>query len=83
MLPTCHNVSSVCWAFVCDFRYYYKIGHELQDGSVVWGKPYTFRAPPSPGQNSLQRVIVFGDMGKVTKSLTMMHGLFSSDPLAV
>ncbi|CAO2173526.1 unnamed protein product [Urochloa humidicola] len=45
-------------------EYYYKIGHELQDGSVVWGKPYTFRAPPSPGQNSLQRVIVFGDMGK-------------------
>ena len=72
MLPTCRN-----------FRYYYKIGHELQDGSVVWGKPYTFRAPPSPGQNSLQRVIVFGDMGKVTKSLTMMHGLFSSDPLAL
>ena len=68
---------------MCDFRYYYKIGHELQDGSVVWGKPYTFRAPPSPGQNSLQRVIVFGDMGKVTKSLTMMHGLFSSDPLAL
>lgn len=47
------------------FRYYYKIGHELSDGSVVWGKPYSFRAPPSPGQNSLQRIIVFGDMGKV------------------
>ncbi|KAG2653542.1 hypothetical protein PVAP13_1NG460976, partial [Panicum virgatum] len=48
-------------------EYYYKIGHELQDGSVVWGKPYTFRAPPSPGQNSLQRVIVFGDMGKAER----------------
>ncbi|CAL4999908.1 unnamed protein product [Urochloa decumbens] len=48
-------------------EYYYKIGHELPDGSVVWGKPYTFRAPPSPGQNSLQRVIVFGDMGKAER----------------
>uniref|UniRef100_K3YLE6 Purple acid phosphatase n=1 Tax=Setaria italica TaxID=4555 RepID=K3YLE6_SETIT len=48
-------------------EYYYKIGHELQDGSVVWGKPYTFRAPPSTGQNSLQRVIVFGDMGKAER----------------
>ncbi|TKW11382.1 hypothetical protein SEVIR_6G229800v4 [Setaria viridis] len=48
-------------------EYYYKIGHELQDGSVVWGKPYTFRAPPSPGQNSLQRVIMFGDMGKAER----------------
>ncbi|CAL5013694.1 unnamed protein product [Urochloa decumbens] len=48
-------------------EYYYKIGHELPDGSVVWGKPYTFRAPPSPGQSSLQRVIVFGDMGKAER----------------
>ncbi|KAF8766178.1 hypothetical protein HU200_007681 [Digitaria exilis] len=48
-------------------EYYYKIGHELQDGSIVWGKPYTFRAPTSPGQNSLQRVIVFGDMGKAER----------------
>ncbi|KAF8739187.1 hypothetical protein HU200_013907 [Digitaria exilis] len=48
-------------------EYYYKIGHELQDGSVVWGKSYTFRAPPSPGQNSLQRIIVFGDMGKAER----------------
>lgn len=48
-------------------EYYYRIGHELPDGSVVWGKPYSFRAPPSPGQPSLQRVIVFGDMGKAER----------------
>ncbi|KAL6661853.1 hypothetical protein ACP70R_001237 [Stipagrostis hirtigluma subsp. patula] len=48
-------------------EYYYKVGHELPDGSVVWGKPYTFRAPPYPGQNSLQRIIVFGDMGKAER----------------
>jgi len=48
-------------------EYHYRIGHELPDGSVVWGKPYSFRAPPSPGQPSLQRVIVFGDMGKAER----------------
>ncbi|CAO2184413.1 unnamed protein product [Urochloa humidicola] len=48
-------------------EYYYKIGHELPDGTVVWGKSYTFRAPPTPGQNSLQRIIVFGDMGKAER----------------
>uniref|UniRef100_A0A0D9XA43 Purple acid phosphatase n=1 Tax=Leersia perrieri TaxID=77586 RepID=A0A0D9XA43_9ORYZ len=48
-------------------EYYYKIGHELSDGSIVWGKQYTFRAPPFPGQNSLQRIIVFGDMGKAER----------------
>ncbi|CAO2202669.1 unnamed protein product [Urochloa humidicola] len=48
-------------------EYFYKIGHELPDGTVVWGKSYTFRAPPTPGQNSLQRIIVFGDMGKAER----------------
>ena len=47
------------------FRYSYQIGHELPDGTVVWGKSSTFRASPFPGQDSLQRVVVFGDMGLV------------------
>ena len=34
---------------------------------MVWGKPSSFRAPPSPGQKSLQRVVVFGDMGKAER----------------
>jgi len=38
----------------------------LPDGSVVWGKLSSFKAPPYPGQKSLQRVVIFGDMGKVT-----------------
>lgn len=46
-------------------RYYYKIGHMLPDGKIVWGKFYSFKAPPFPGQKSLQRVVIFGDMGKV------------------
>ncbi|RLN32938.1 putative inactive purple acid phosphatase 27 [Panicum miliaceum] len=44
-------------------EYSYQIGHELPDGTVVRGKSSTFRAPPFPGQDSLQRVVVFGDMG--------------------
>ncbi|KAJ3669611.1 hypothetical protein LUZ60_011561 [Juncus effusus] len=44
--------------------YYYKVGHELSNGSIVWGKPSSFKAPPFPGQNSLQRLVIFGDMGK-------------------
>uniref|UniRef100_A0A0D3H8N5 Purple acid phosphatase n=1 Tax=Oryza barthii TaxID=65489 RepID=A0A0D3H8N5_9ORYZ len=44
-------------------EYSYQMGHELLDGTIVWGKSSTFRASPSPGQASLQRIVVFGDMG--------------------
>ncbi|XP_057777288.1 probable inactive purple acid phosphatase 1 [Salvia miltiorrhiza] len=46
--------------------YTYKLGHKLLDGSntIIWSDLYQFKASPYPGQNSLQRVIIFGDMGK-------------------
>ncbi|KAI3785860.1 hypothetical protein L1987_44986 [Smallanthus sonchifolius] len=44
--------------------YDYRVGHRLVNGSIVWGKSYSFKSSPSPGQDSLQRVIIFGDMGK-------------------
>ncbi|XP_021847584.1 nucleotide pyrophosphatase/phosphodiesterase [Spinacia oleracea] len=47
--------------------YMYRMGHILSNGSYVWSKTYSFKAPPSPGQDSLQRVIVFGDMGKAER----------------
>lgn len=47
--------------------YTYKLGHQLFDGRYVWSKVYSFRASPYPGQNSLQRVIIFGDMGKAER----------------
>ncbi|WOK99673.1 putative inactive purple acid phosphatase 27 isoform X2 [Canna indica] len=47
-----------------NLMYTYKLGHRLFNGSYVWSQPYTFRASPYPGQNSLQRVVIFGDMGK-------------------
>ncbi|KAL5192165.1 putative inactive purple acid phosphatase 27 [Glycine soja] len=31
----------------------------------VWSKKFSFKTSPYPGQNSLQRVIIFGDMGKI------------------
>ncbi|MCI17746.1 putative inactive purple acid phosphatase, partial [Trifolium medium] len=45
--------------------YEYKIGHKLKNGTYIWSKQYQFRAAPFPGQKSLQRVAIFGDMGKV------------------
>lgn len=48
-------------------EYTYKIGHLLPNGSYVWSKMYSFRSSPYPGQNSLQRVIIFGDMGKAER----------------
>ncbi|KAL5146143.1 putative inactive purple acid phosphatase 27 [Glycine soja] len=50
-----------------NFRYTYKLGHMLSNGSYVWSKKYSFKASPYPGQNSLQRVIIFGDMGKAER----------------
>ncbi|XP_028754376.1 LOW QUALITY PROTEIN: probable inactive purple acid phosphatase 1 [Neltuma alba] len=45
-------------------RYTYRLGHKLFNGTIVWSQEYQFKAPPFPGQNSLQRVVIFGDMGK-------------------
>ncbi|KAG9446001.1 hypothetical protein H6P81_012129 [Aristolochia fimbriata] len=47
-----------------NLEYTYKLGHRLSNNSYVWSKLFSFRAPPFPGQDSLQQVIIFGDMGK-------------------
>lgn len=47
--------------------YTYKMGHLLRNGFYVWSKMYSFRSSPYPGQDSLQRVIIFGDMGKAER----------------
>ncbi|KAJ6718391.1 PURPLE ACID PHOSPHATASE [Salix purpurea] len=44
--------------------YTYKLGHKLFNGTYVWSRVYQFRASPYPGQSSVQRVVIFGDMGK-------------------
>ncbi|KAK3043259.1 hypothetical protein RJ639_002502 [Escallonia herrerae] len=48
-------------------RYTYKLGHRLNNGSYIWSKMYSFKSSPFPGQDSLQRVIIFGDMGKAER----------------
>ncbi|CAA3012547.1 probable inactive purple acid phosphatase 27 [Olea europaea var. sylvestris] len=45
----------------------YRLGHLLTNGSIVWSKMYSFKSSPFPGQDSLQRVIIFGDMGKAER----------------
>lgn len=47
--------------------YNYKMGHILSNGSYVWSKIYSFKSSPYPGQDSLQRIIIFGDMGKAER----------------
>ncbi|KAK7389201.1 hypothetical protein VNO78_24036 [Psophocarpus tetragonolobus] len=47
--------------------YTYRLGHLLSDGSYIWSKKYSFKSSPYPGQDSLQRVIIFGDMGKAER----------------
>ncbi|KAL1333786.1 hypothetical protein HN51_062649 [Arachis hypogaea] len=47
--------------------YTYRLGHLLSNGSEIWSKQYSFKSSPYPGQNSLQRVIIFGDMGKAER----------------
>ncbi|KAL2321684.1 hypothetical protein Fmac_026063 [Flemingia macrophylla] len=47
--------------------YTYRIGHLLSNVSYIWSKKYSFKSSPYPGQDSLQRVIIFGDMGKAER----------------
>ncbi|CAN6901959.1 unnamed protein product [Brassica oleracea] len=45
-------------------KYTYRVGHRLSNDAFVWSKVYQFKSSPFPGQNSLQQVVIFGDMGK-------------------
>ncbi|CAE5957399.1 unnamed protein product [Arabidopsis arenosa] len=45
-------------------KYTYRVGHRLSNGALIWSKEYQFKSSPFPGQNSLQQVVIFGDMGK-------------------
>uniref|UniRef100_A0A7C9ABG3 Purple acid phosphatase n=1 Tax=Opuntia streptacantha TaxID=393608 RepID=A0A7C9ABG3_OPUST len=44
--------------------YIYRLGHSQFNGTYVWSQNYKFKSSPYPGQESLQQVIIFGDMGK-------------------
>ncbi|KAL8539964.1 hypothetical protein ACS0TY_001532 [Phlomoides rotata] len=47
--------------------YTYKMGHMLSNETYIWSKTYSFKSSPYPGQDSLQRVVIFGDMGKAER----------------
>lgn len=44
--------------------YTYKLGHRFLNGTYMWNQMHQFKSSPYPGQNSVQRVVIFGDMGK-------------------
>ncbi|CAM6015305.1 unnamed protein product [Sphagnum balticum] len=48
-------------------RYFYKFGHKLKNGKYIWGEEGFFTSAPFPGEESLQRVIIYGDMGKAER----------------
>ncbi|KAB1217406.1 putative inactive purple acid phosphatase 27 [Morella rubra] len=48
-------------------EYTYRMGHLLNNGLRIWSKLYSFKSSPYPGQDSLQRVVIFGDMGKAER----------------
>ncbi|XP_021759419.1 probable inactive purple acid phosphatase 27 [Chenopodium quinoa] len=50
-----------------NIKYTYRLGHLLTNGTYVWSKKYQFKSSPYPGQSSLQRVVIFGDMGKAER----------------
>ncbi|XP_024542153.1 nucleotide pyrophosphatase/phosphodiesterase isoform X2 [Selaginella moellendorffii] len=50
--------------------YFYKIAHKLKSGDTVYGPENHFMSSPAPGQDSLQRVVIFGDMGKGERDLS-------------
>ncbi|XAR65283.1 Phosphodiesterase I [Bertholletia excelsa] len=53
--------------------YTYKMGHRLFSGIHIWSQIYQFQASPYPGQNSVQCVIIFGDMGKYSTDYGMFR----------
>ncbi|CAL4905703.1 unnamed protein product [Urochloa decumbens] len=64
-----------------DALYTYRLGHRLSDGTHVWSKSYSFRASPYPGQDSLQRVVIFGDMGKAEEDSSDEYGNYEQASL--
>ena len=62
------------------FRYSYRMGHILSNGSYIWSKTYSFKSSPYPRQDSLQRIIIFGDMGKVKQAQNFFFFFKSNVP---
>ncbi|KAG2678542.1 hypothetical protein I3760_11G007600 [Carya illinoinensis] len=56
-----------------NFVYTYRMGHFLSNGSYIWSKSYSFKSPPYPGQDSPQRVVIFGDLGKAERDGSTMY----------
>lgn len=64
-----------------NIKYDYRVGHRLFNGSYVWGKLNLFTSSPYPGQDSLQRVIIFGDMGKAERDRSNEYNNFQPGSL--
>ncbi|KAH7296470.1 hypothetical protein KP509_26G024200 [Ceratopteris richardii] len=50
--------------------YFYKVGHKHPNGTYLWDQVQNFTAAPFPGEESMQQIIIFGDMGKGERDLS-------------
>lgn len=53
------------YTYIADFklvgtRYYYKVGHRMKNGDYIWGSKYYFTSSPALGEETVQRVVIFG-----------------------
>ncbi|KAK4358002.1 hypothetical protein RND71_023612 [Anisodus tanguticus] len=63
--------------------YTYKLGHKMVNGKYIWSQMYNFKSSPYPGQNSLQRVVIFGDMGKWDQFTSQVEPITSRVPYMI
>ncbi|KAI5084178.1 hypothetical protein GOP47_0000347 [Adiantum capillus-veneris] len=63
------------------YTYYYTVGHKLQNGSYIWEQTRNFTGAPFPGEDSLQQVVIFGDMGKGERDLSNEYNNFQPGAL--
>ncbi|XP_039047062.1 probable inactive purple acid phosphatase 1 [Hibiscus syriacus] len=61
--------------------YTYKVGHRLFNNTYIWSGEYQFIASTFPGQKSLQRVVIFEDMGKDEADGSNEYDNFQPDSL--
>ncbi|KAG0631433.1 hypothetical protein M758_1G252900 [Ceratodon purpureus] len=62
-------------------RYYYKVGHRMKNGGYVWGLKYYFTSSPALGEDTVQRVVIFGDMGKNERDGSIEYNQFQHGAL--
>ncbi|KAL3687672.1 hypothetical protein R1sor_013981 [Riccia sorocarpa] len=62
-------------------RYYYKVGHKIGKKYIFGEEVNQFLSAPYPGEDSVQRIAIFGDMGKLDRDGSLVYN--NGDPGAL